>query len=89
MNITSDLIVPKEILQNIHMSPDEMLIELVTHLYEKKKLSMRQAKRLAKLDQLSFQKELAKCNIYLNYDIEEFKHDLEAIKKMKTNGRQD
>ncbi len=87
MNATSDLVVPKEVLQNIHMTPDEMLIEIATHLYEKKKLSMGQAKRLAKLDQISFQTELAKRNIYLNYDIEEFKRDLETLDRLKTSNK--
>ncbi len=87
MNATSDLVVPKEVLQNIHMTPDEMLIEIATHLYEKKRLSMGQAKRLAKLDQISFQTELAKRNIYLNYDIEEFKRDLETLDRLKTSNK--
>jgi len=82
MNTTSDLVVPKEILQNLHMSSDEMLIELATHLYEKKKLSMGQAKRLAQLDQISFQKELAKRNIYLHITIEDVMSDVETLRKM-------
>lgn len=71
------------------MSSDEMLIELATHLYEKKRLTMGQAKRLAKLDQISFQKELAKRDIYLNYNIEEFKRDLETLERLRELDRDD
>lgn len=82
MNATTDLVVPKEVLQSVHMSPDEMLIELATHLYEKNRLTIGQAKRLAKLDQISFQKELAKRNIYLHITAEDVMKDVETLRKL-------
>lgn len=82
MNATTDLVVPKEVLQSVHMSPDEMLIELATHLYEKNRLTIGQAKRLAKLDLISFQKELAKRNIYLHITAEDVMKDLETLRKL-------
>ena len=83
MNATSDLIVPKELLNQLHMAPDEMLIELATHLYSAKRLTMGQAKRLANLDQISFQKELAIRDIYINLDWSDVEKDLENLKALR------
>jgi predicted HTH domain antitoxin len=82
MNVTSDLVVPKELLDQLHLAPDEMLIELATHLYATKRLTMGQAKRLAKLDQLSFQRELAKRNIYLHITIDDVRQDVETLRNL-------
>lgn len=76
---TEDLIIPKEILENIHISRDEMLIELAVHLYDTRRLTMGQAKSLAGLDQIEFQNEMASRNVYLNYDVEEFRKDIETL----------
>lgn len=79
MNAVSDLVVPKEVLNKLHLSPGEMLIELATHLYAVKRLNMGQARRLAKLDLMSFQSELAKRNIYIHYDVEDLRQDIETL----------
>lgn len=76
---SEDLVIPKEVLTDIHMSRDEMLIELAIHLYDIRRLTMGQAKRLAGLDQVAFQHEMAKRDVYLNYDVEEFRKDLETL----------
>ncbi len=83
MIATSDLIVPKEFLVSAGMSESEMQIELAVHLYATHRLTIGQAKRLAGLDQIAFQKELAKHNVYLNYDVEEFKKDLDTITRLR------
>lgn len=59
-----------------------MKIEIAAYLYEKEKLSIGQAKRLCGLDLISFQKELAKREIYINYDVDDFKEDLETLKEL-------
>ncbi len=82
MNATSDLVVPKELLDQLHLAPDEMLIELATHLYATKRLTMGQAKRLANLDQISFQRELAQRNIYLHITIDDVRQDLETLRNL-------
>jgi predicted HTH domain antitoxin len=82
MNAVTDLVVPKELLSQLHLSPDEMLIELATHLYATKRLTMGQAKRLAKLDQISFQGELKKRNIYLHITIDDVRQDVETLRNL-------
>lgn len=86
---SEDLIISKEILQNIHMSREEMLIELAVHLYDTRRLTLGQAKRLAELDQIAFQHEMASRNVYLNYDVEEFRKDLETLGSLEAKLKHD
>lgn len=87
MTAASDLIVPKELLNQLRLAPDEMLIELATHLYATKRLTMGQAKRLANVDQISFQRELAKRNIYIHYSVEDLRHDVETLDRLFEKNR--
>ncbi len=82
MIATSDLVVPKEFLVSAKMSEREMLIDLAAHLYATKKLTMGQAKRMAGLDQISFQKELAKRDIYLHITFEDVMQDVETLRRL-------
>ena len=79
MNATADLIVPKEVLDKAHLSAEELSIEIATHLYATKRLTMGQARRLAGLDLISFQKELSRRNVCINYGVEDFHSDLIAL----------
>ena len=49
------------------------------HLYDTERLSMGQARNLAQLDQISFQKELSKRNVFLKYDVEDLELDLKNL----------
>ena len=82
MIATSDLVIPREFLESAKMSETEMLIDLATHLYATKKLTMGQAKRMAGLDQISFQKELAKRDIYLHITIDDVMQDVETLRRL-------
>ena len=48
-------------------------------MYDKKRMSMGQARHLAGLNQISFQKELAKRDIYIHYTEADLKKDLENL----------
>jgi predicted HTH domain antitoxin len=74
-----DLIIKGEILEKANISPKELLIELAVYLYDKRRLSMGQAKKLAGLDQITFQQEMAKRGVYLNYGVEEFEEDMKTL----------
>lgn len=74
--MATDFIIPKELLRGIDMSAVQLKIELAVYLYAQKKLSMGQARKLAELDQISFQKELAKRDVYIHFGIEDLKEDL-------------
>jgi predicted HTH domain antitoxin len=79
MNTITDLIIPKDILINAKMTPQELTVEIAVYLYEKKRLTLGQAKRFANLDQISFQKELAKRNVFLHYDTADVLKDIQNL----------
>lgn len=79
MNTTTDFIVPREFLQSVKMTSQELAIEIAVYLYEKERLTLGQAKRLAGLDQISFQKELAKRNVYIHIKEEDILQDVKNL----------
>ena len=76
-----DLLIKEETLRKVELSAEELLIEMAVHLYDIERLSMGQARNLAQLDQLFFQKELARQNVYIKYDVEDLHTDLENLKE--------
>lgn len=52
---------------------------MAVHFYDIGKMTMGQARKFAKLDQVSFQQELAKRGINIKYEVEDFMDDLKAI----------
>ncbi|MEZ4827154.1 MAG: UPF0175 family protein [Bacteroidia bacterium] len=73
------LIITDDTLQKVNLSAEELLIDLACFMYEKKRMSMGQARNLAGLDQISFQKELAKRDIYIHYSEEDLRKDLKNL----------
>jgi len=82
-----DLIIPGELLEQAQITAQDLKIEIATHLYEIERLSMGQARKLAGLDLISFQKELAKRDIYIHYDTEDFLSDVETLKKIESENK--
>lgn len=74
-----DIIISGQWLVNAKMTPSDLLIEIAVYLYEKKKLTMGQARKLAKLDQVSFQKEMSKRNVFIQLDIDDIKKDIKNL----------
>ncbi len=70
------LIITDDTLSKAHTSADELLIDLACYLYDKKRMSMGQCRHLSGLDQISFQKELAKRDINIHYTEEDLAKDL-------------
>jgi predicted HTH domain antitoxin len=79
MNTTTNLIITKDFLQSAKMTAQELAIEIAVYLYEKKRLTLGQAKRLAELDQISFQKELARRDVYIHLETEDILQDIENL----------
>jgi predicted HTH domain antitoxin len=78
-----DLLIKEDILKKAEITAEELLIEIAVHLYDTERLSMGQARNLAQLDQISFQKELAKRDVYIKYDVDDLETDLENLDKLK------
>ena len=73
------LTIPDEVLTQTRISSAELRIELATYLYEKQRLSIGKARKIAGLNLIAFQKELAKRNIYLHLSIKDLETDLKNL----------
>lgn len=80
-----DLVIKEDTLKKAAMSGEELLIEMAAHLYDAGRLTMGQARTLAQLDHISFQKELSKRDIYIKYDIEDLETDLRNLQVLELN----
>jgi predicted HTH domain antitoxin len=78
-----DLLIKEEVLKKAEITAEELLIEMAVHLYDMGRLSMGQARNLAELDQISFQKEMTKRDVHIKYDVEDLETDLENLKKIR------
>jgi predicted HTH domain antitoxin len=58
------------------------MIDLVVYLYNKERLTMGQAKKLAGLTPLEFQKEMSKRGVNIKYDIDDLEKDLENLNQL-------
>ncbi len=68
--------IPDIALAEAKISPNELLIDFATYLYEKEILSIGQARKIVAMDLISFQKELAKRDFFIHYEIEDVEKDL-------------
>jgi len=73
------LSISKKILDDLGVSPTDMLINLAVYLYDSEQFSMGQAKKLAGLTQIDFQKELAKRNVCIKFDVKDLETDLKNL----------
>lgn len=77
--IATELVISQQVLQDIKMTAQELAVEIAVYLYEKRRFSIGQAKRLCGLDHISFQKALAQRNLYIHYDMEDVKEYLKNL----------
>ena len=68
-----------EVLAAAHMSELELKRELALALFQRERLTLAQASRLAEMSQLEFQALLAERQIPVHYGVQEFREDLQAI----------
>ncbi len=73
------LVIPDEIMQTIRMSASELRQEIAVLLFQKEKLTLGQASRLAEMSQLEFQHLLASRKIPVHYDVAEFMEDMKTL----------
>jgi len=76
------IVISDDILYATHMSETEFLQEIAILLYEKGKLSLGKASKLARMGRIQFQLLLASRQIPINYDIEDFEADLKTLRQM-------
>lgn len=77
--MTADLVIPGNVLEQAKYSAAELLLDLAVFLYAAERFSIGQARRLAGLDHVSFQKELSRRGIALHFEIEDLHDDLQTL----------
>jgi predicted HTH domain antitoxin len=76
------LVIPDNIVYSTRMTEEELLQEIAILLYQKEKLSMGQASKLARMNQWQFQLLLGSRQIPVHYDVTEFESDLNTLREM-------
>jgi predicted HTH domain antitoxin len=71
---------PDALLESARMSEAELRQEIAVLLYEKERLTLAQASRLAEMNRLSFQHLIASRGIYIHYGAEDFEQDLDTLR---------
>ena len=76
------IIIPDDIVYATHMTEVELKQEIAVLLFQKEKLTLEQASRLAGMSRLEFQHLLASRQIPIHYDVTEFEEDLRTLKEL-------
>jgi len=76
------LTIPDEIIQSTRMTIPELTQEIAVMLFQKEKLTLGQASRLANMSQSQFQHLLSARQIPLHYHEEDFEEDLKTLKEL-------
>ncbi|MDJ0800858.1 MAG: UPF0175 family protein [Calothrix sp. MO_167.B12] len=74
--------IPDEILMATRMTETEMKQEIAVMLFQKEKLTLAQASRLAGMNSITFQHLLASRQIPVHYDVEDLEQDIQNLRKM-------
>lgn len=77
-----DCVIPDDILQAAHLSPEELKREVAVLLFAQRRLTLGQARRLADMPRLAFQHLLASRGISPHYDAEDLEDDVETLRKL-------
>jgi predicted HTH domain antitoxin len=81
-NLAMSIIIPDEILTATRMTESELKQEIAVLLFQKEKLTLAQANRLAGMHRVAFQHLLASRQIPVHYDVEDFEQDIKNLREM-------
>jgi predicted HTH domain antitoxin len=76
------VVIPDHILQAPKMTEYELKLEIAIILYKQQKISSGKVRGWTGLTVIEFQHELAKRGLYLNYDVEDFRSDIQTLHLM-------
>lgn len=77
-----NVMIPDEILATARITEEELRQEIAVLLFQRDRLTLAQASRLAGMDRLRFQHLLASRDIPVHYDVEEFEQDLATLRSL-------
>lgn len=75
--------IPDEVMVHAPLSEQEIKLEVLVVLYQKRVLTLERAARLAGITRLDFQRLLADRNIPIHYDIADLEMDLRHLADLK------
>lgn len=81
------IVIPDEILQSTRLTAAEIMQELALALFQREKLTLGQASRLAGMSQWQFQQLLGTRNIAIHYGVADFEADLRTIQDLSDRDR--
>lgn len=73
------VVIPDDILQATKMTEYELKLEIAIMLYKQQKISSGKVRSWTGLTVIEFQHELAKRGLCLNYDVEDFRSDIQTL----------
>jgi predicted HTH domain antitoxin len=76
------VVIPDEVLRSSGMTGPELLQEVAILLFQRERLTLAQASRLAGIGRLQFQHLLASRRIPVHYDVADFEQDLETLRDL-------
>jgi predicted HTH domain antitoxin len=73
------LTISDEVLNSSGMTGSELLVEIAVMLFLQERISLGKASKIAEMNYVEFQELLAKRNISMHYDVEEFEEDIKTL----------
>jgi len=74
------VVVPDDVLRSARMTEGELRQEIAVLLFQKEKLTLAQASRLARMTRLQFQHLLASREIPVHYDVADLEKDVQTLR---------
>lgn len=76
------LSISRELMQSTGMNESELLLEIGVMLFQRSKLTLAQAAKLADMPRLQFQQLLASRQIPIHYDVDDLEQDIQTLKDL-------
>ena len=82
MDKMTSIEIPREVLQAIRMTPQELKQEIAVYLYQRAKLSFGKAREMADMTGWAFQQLLGSREILVHYDVDDYEKDLSTLREL-------
>ncbi len=77
--MTMTITIPDELIEQAHLSPNDLRTDLAAYLYEHRRLTLGQARRLAGMNVIAFQHALAARDVNIQFGIDDLEKDVNTM----------
>ncbi len=77
------ILIPDDILRATKMTEEQLKLEIAIMLYKQERISSGKVRAWTGLTVMEFQAELAKRQLTINYDVEDFQADIKTLEFMR------